>query len=821
MTKTFLKKYWIILISASCVSTGVVLACADEWDDYGVSNFTPEAFVDSAYSPFFYSDQFYYGIGHDEAHISRFNNSNAAEWSAWLGGKAGIRELGILLDSTGAATIDSAATWFYQRGAATQSMQTATPQSMQAATPQSMQTAPAQSMRATTPQSMRTAPRPASLQSMQLLADRDDRKAAAFFRYLRLAKQCEAFSVTPIPSFWEERPKTAPAPVDTLLLNRRLREGLASAPDAFLKERYWFQLVRSAFFNGTPRETIRLFQAYAGGFTPDRTWYRSMAYMAGAYYKLKDYSHADYYYSRVFDGCNELKTVAHYSFHPQEEKDWRATLALCAGNSEKATLWQMLGIFYSDPQRAIREIYALDPGSEKLEVLLSRAVNESEQRFGSGRINSASASSGSASISSDGAPVSSDSAPASSDSSDKALLALVSRIANAGNTAKPWIWQLAAGYLDMLDARYTAAGDRYGKAEKIVPRAPLPQAQYRLLKLLNMVSAVKAITPALERALTPDLTWLLDMEVHPVDPSFRYTGALSWLKRTMADRYRAAGDLVRSECFVSTSAFYADDRNTEALKAFLGKPGKTPYDVLCARLSVNKEADLFEYQAVQRCMSDRIQEAISAMREVPSADTTILPGNPFNARIQDCHDCDHDAPQKIRYSKLAFLQKLKDLRDKITAGQDVYTNAVLLGNAQYNITQYGNARAFYECSVLGTGHAEPWSIDSVFRMSLTSMQTAVKYYTLALGAARNDEQKAKCQYLLAKCQRNEWYNRTYYNDPKNEYGGDGHRPDFIAWEGFKALKQYSGTQYYKDVIRECGYFRAYIRAGSQPKTIHP
>jgi len=247
MTKTFLRKSWIILISASSISTAVVLACADGYEGYGVSNFTPEAFVDSTYSPFFYSDQFYYGIGHDEAHITRFNNSNTGEWSAYLGGKAPVRELSLLLDSTDGPTIDSAAAWFYQD----------------------------------------KAPIPATLKTFRLLDDRTDRKTASFFRYLRLAKQCETFSLTPIPSFWEEKTKTVPPHVDTLLLHRRLREGLAMAADPFLKERYWFQLVRSAFFNGTPRQTIDVFQAYSRQFQPDRTWFRSMAYMAGAYYRMK------------------------------------------------------------------------------------------------------------------------------------------------------------------------------------------------------------------------------------------------------------------------------------------------------------------------------------------------------------------------------------------------------------------------------------------------------------------------------------------------------------------------------------------------------
>jgi hypothetical protein len=65
--------------------------------------------------------------------------------------------------------------------------------------------------------------------------------------------------------------------------------------------------------------------------------------------------------------------------------------------------------------------------------------------------------------------------------------------------------------------------------------------------------------------------------------------------------------------------------------------------------------------------------------------------------------------------------------------------------------------------------------------------------------------------MLAKCERNEWYNKTIYNNSDNEYGGREPGPDFLPWNGFKSLKQYSNTQFYKEAIKECGYFRTYTQ----------
>ncbi|GGA91073.1 hypothetical protein [Puia dinghuensis] len=740
MTRTSLKKSWIILTSACTIAATIVLACADMGPEYGTSNFTPEIFVDSAYSPFFYSNQFYYGIGHDEAHITRWKYDNIGDWGAWLDKTLSYETLDYLLDTASEATLDSAKAWFLAK-----------------------------------PEY-----RPACLSAARLTP-----KLIAFIHYLAYAKKCEAFALTPIIPAWEQD-STKPKPhFNATTLNRQLQESLNTTPDPFLQERYWFQLLRSQFFNGTPRETISLFDTYSPQFPHNKIWYRSLAYTAGAYYKQKQYSKANYYYSRVFESCAELRTVAHYSFHPQEEADWQGTLALCRNTEEKATLWQMLGIFYSDPQRAITRIYELDPHSEKLYLLLSRAINTSEQRG-----------------------VWADETPGNhSAGENNSLLALVTRIATANNTSKPWVWQLAAGYLNMLARHYTTATGYFTKAETTVPHQRLPQAQFRLLNMLNTVYAAHTIDYALEQKLLPDIEWL---ESCQQDQSFRNDDAWESVKRTMAANYLLTGDKVKSECFSSRSAFYTDNHNVEALKAFLSKPDKTPYEQRCTHLSAIQREDIFEYQAVILCLNDHIDEALAAMQQVPSAKTTVLPGNPFNARIVDCHDCDHEATQKVKYTKLTFLQKLKELKDKIAANSDVYTNAILLGNAEYNITHFGNARVFYECKVLGSGHGMPEMIDSVFRAPLTSMSTAIKYYTLALNAAQTDEQRAKCQYLLSKCQRNTWYNNTIFKTRGYEYG-DYKGPDFIAWDGFKALKQYPNSSYYKEVLKECGYFRTYIQ----------
>jgi len=752
MKKIFSKKYLTTLISSFTVGTGIVLACAGDWgDETASSNFTPEAFVDSAYRPFFYSSwNLYYGFGYDVQHDTRFNESNIDDWSGYLGSPVDLAELRQLMYLNSSTSIDSVAGYL---------------------------TGKLKSL-------------PLDLQSFMLFK-KSDKKTTAFIYYLSLAKKCEDFAVNNLEYAWDYETKKKKTSFNAIPLNNKLLQEFTQAKDAFLKERYWFQLERSYFFNQPAQSAIDFFENNEKAFSKNDLYFRTMAYAAGAYYKLKNYSKANYYYSKVFDGCNSLKTVAHYSFHPQEENDWNATLALCANNDEKATLWQMLGTFYSDEKRAIKEIYSLNPLSEKLNLLLTRAINIAEQKFTgwepfSGADNSF---------------------VIKKDTINNELFSLITRIAQAGNTNQPYMWHMAAGYLHMLNGNPKQATVSFAQAEKKLPKEELAQAQLRLLKLINKVTSGSKADSKLEKEILPELEWLTNIKLS--DNDFRHTGALQWIKQILSNRYKQQQEPVKAVCFNNYQQFYVNDNYIEALKSFLNKPNKTPYESVYAKLYIITINDLLEFQAVHLTLDDKLGAAIAKMESL--ADKSTLPGNPFNGRIQDCHDCDHEASQKIKYTKLSLLKKMKEMEDKIQTGTDVYTNAMLVANAFYNITHYGNARAFYECRIMGGSHYSPFAIDAEFRGWLTNMELAIKYYTLALNAAKTDEQKAKCHFMLAKCERNKYYNENIFNKKENEYGDPGTLADSGPWNGFVSLKQYANTQFYKEAIKECGYFRTYTQ----------
>jgi len=155
------------------------------------------------------------------------------------------------------------------------------------------------------------------------------------------------------------------------------------------------------------------------------------------------------------------------------------------------------------------------------------------------------------------------------------------------------------------------------------------------------------------------------------------------------------------------------------------------------------------------------------------------------------------------------------MQDKVQKNQEVYTNCLLLGNAFYNITHFGNARTFYEGNIIGSSSSQ-YAFKNGIREMITNCAIPRMYYEKALQFATTDEQKAKCEFMIAKCERNEYYNQQFdakKDSWENESAVQNSNVNFLAWNGFKNLKNnYSKTKYYQDVIAECGYFKTYISA---------
>ncbi len=620
------------------------------------------------------------------------------------------------------------------------------------------------------------------------VAGLDKNKIANLFNYLKLAKGCEIFAVGEDRG-WYDAPK--PPPSAPKSLENSLSTAFTNSKDAFVKERLWFQLTRYYFFNddtassktqvNTRAKILTLFDKYKSAFPQNLTYYRTLGYVAGYYRRKGDFALSNYFYSRCYDFSFEMKIPSKFSFRAQQEADWRETLALAKNNEEKITLWHMLGMEY-DPVRAIKEIAALNPRTDKMDLLLSRLVNIREP-----------GDNGEYSISH---PLNEQEMQAEKDNDKSARkeIRLVDSLAKKGNTAKPYFWNIAAGYLHYLHKDYADAGKFYAAAKSQMPaNDKLIMAQYKMLAIFLDVNRLKRIDAQTEAKLVEPLNWLKDLQDGKVHIDKLRPGLCSG---TIARIYLNQHDSLKAECFIDTIVSYANNNWVQKFIDLMNKSNKTPFEKTVLRYYPHTLDELYYHQAASLVYDENIDKAIALMGKAIKTSKDTLPGNPFNARLNDCHDCDHAAHQKQKFTALTFLKTLQKIKADLAAGTDSYRHAWLLANAYYNITYYGNARQFYE--------------DDVFKgIDINAQKIPEKYYLLARKYAQTDEQKAKCTFMASKCERNEYYNNTFGGGSLNT--DDAPMPP--AGKYFKELKEnYAQTAYYKEVLHECGYFKSFVDA---------
>lgn len=608
-----------------------------------------------------------------------------------------------------------------------------------------------------------------------------DARVQGFVTFMHYANIIEKSSVRTVSWVYDDS-EIVPVNAETTAAVKKLYE---STQDAFLKNRYWFQTMK-AYFYGTRRGDVITFFDNTEARVPKNTlYYRGLSYVAGAYHAQEDVARAGYLYSRVFDKCPPLRTVTAYCFSPENQTEFYDALALATTPQEKAALWALYG-YHASELEAIEKIYDLDPKSPHLDFLLTRLINHTESDLNNSlqKSNNAQAY-----------------REALQQHLPERTLQLVTNLAEKEKTSNPALWYTAAGYLNIFAGNHTKAESFFEKAGAQKNASKLASQEVRLFKLLNKLYSLQAITPQAAQTLLPELTWLYAL---PYDDTFRFQEAVNRSREYLSWLYRAQGDLVMAELFYKDQTYYHTEANQEAMKKFMQAADKTPWQTLAMKYYAYDLGDLFEYQAVMNTYAGNLKQALEYMKASNHGSSTLL-ANPFNGFIIDCHDCEHSKPQSTTYTKLDLLSTMAEMKEHIDRGEDVYNNALLLANAYYSITYAGNARKFYEDSdILGQYGNH---LDEDYYPQLLNWEKADLYYQKAFTAATNDEQRAKCTYLRAKCERNAYYTENYY-DQGYFYGHVD--VAFLAWDGFQKLKtNYAHTQYYKYVIRDCGYFAKY------------
>ncbi|MFK6999679.1 hypothetical protein V3470_01860 [Flavobacterium oreochromis] len=734
-----------LIFKSLLVVTAVFSFCAEgDWDWFsGTSSFAPEAFItDKSYEPLFYSNHLFYssmydwGGDYDSGFSDRFEKTIIADWKKYLGNKIPETDLKYYIFSD-SARADLAAI----------------------------------------NKAITTKDGKSKWNKKHPLSDQQVRQ---FFLFLKLAKAVEPYC-TQSPSWNYETERLEEVEQMPLKQAKAIESVYQAVKDPFLKSRYWFLAMKSYFYSENRTESATFFNRTQATVAKEELYYRALSYVAGVAFKAKKFATSNYLYAVVFDHCPHLRSTATFCFHPQDESDFQEALLLCKNDSQKAALWTLYG-YYADELSAIQNIHQLEPTNPHLDLLLTRAINKAEDKMNS---NSDDYSQGTT---------------FKAEALSPKLSALVGEIAKANNTKNPHVWNLAYGFLQTINGNYTSAAHYYTLAEKSLPAVPLAKQQLKLFKVFNEIAALKKMDEAAQKKILPHLKWLYKLSQESEENNnLRTSFLISWSKTYLGNLYKKQGNIVYSELLYNNPGFYLNATHLEKMQAYQESAPTAEWDRFLLSLYNIKLDDIYEYKAIKLAYANNISGAVEEMEKAVTRKDTTLYGNPFNGNIRDCSDCDHEARQVTKYTKISFLHKMNEIQGIIERGDGAFTDYLLLGNAFYNMSFYGNARLFYDNKIIDQYYTN--YINDTYKGMLVNDQQAGLYYQKALAAAENDEQGAKAVYMLTKIERNAFYQTPAFKP---------YQVDFVFFKGFKILKnKYKQTKYYQDVINECGYFRAY------------
>jgi hypothetical protein len=647
----------------------------------------------------------------------------------------------------------------------------------------------------------------------ELLTHKRDKLYNDALVYLKNAKLAEAFANTYYYS-WQEK-KVDQHFIDSM--STVFQSNCKNEKNTFLKERYAFQWIRSLYFAGKYQEAINAFTSFFNEKTSTGTIYeRCLSYKAGSLYKQQKYSESNYIFSKLFYESGYCRFDAYTSFHPQEEEDWKQTLLLAKNNSEKEVLWQLYGI-YASPLVGMKNIFALNPASDKNMILLMRAVNiveiyavDNKLDYGYDYIFSPSEESDTSAYAKG---YSSYSWYSIQKEQTDTLIQFVETAAKTPGVYKPLVWKTSLAYLYYLKGKTEQAHEILKQLNVESISDPLIKGQNKITEgLLYLDEITKGdITPAQEDVL---LSYLLSFRKPSDNYPLRYDNVHRYIVSKLANYYENKQEYVLAEIAYSVNdKFYTDAGKTASMIAYLEQHSHRPLENYLISLYKYSLRDFYELEATLKIYNYDFDGAIASFSKDVSSGERMLDANPFNMRITDCHDCDHAMPQKNPLNKLQFAQKMSAIKhsaDSSKVANEKALNYFLYANGLYNMTYYGNCRSvssssFYFDTDAALSNREyeegPYSDEDSIQ-SYLDCREARKYYEMAASFSNNKEFKAKCYWMAAKCEH-AYYIETGFPEGKAN-------ADFAEYDNYKLLKKdFKNTRYYNEILNECGYFCTY------------
>lgn len=787
------------------------IACGPEPDpyDYYVSFFHNNT-VGDGYTPFSFTNlRFLY----DETEPQRESAINCEEWAAYLGRRVKPADVAAVMYHTDTAT-DTAIAAYISRDLLE------LPDSLAANT------------------------------YLQALLKKEGARS-----YYLFAKSVEPHAVISY-SYWD------PEPVDTSSMMALAEQALAAAKanqrDEFLQQRYAYQAARMYHYSGAYEQCVAVYEEWLAGVrkhTAVKGW--ALSLKAGAQRRLGEPAEAAYLFSRVFQSNPERRVQAYKNFH-YIDVPFDEVLAFAQSDDERAAIWAIRGFNNSDFDReTLTSVYRLAPGNMLVGVLLTREINklesqlaEKSQYYGGGWW---------------GNYYVSDSTLAKAREHAVWIAGFARLLATEGHYREPELGVVSEAYVQWL------LGDDDGAAALLaslrMERLSEPLAdQYRIVELLTKVHQLTTTNKLDEEELLPALQWL-DRKRHAEAVSVReryghdyyyWRGggelrfnrtATNLYQSVLAPHYMRQKDTAMAALLMwhgepslertdgqpdealfgrlgwSTRAFWQEQLQPAALEqlAAWGRDGlNRPWAPLFQGQLGAFESDEFwdllgtaylrmhDYGAALKVFEHVSPEFVLPTPVNWYGDENPLWPDPFVETL-------NDYPKRFgsaTLSKAEFAKTMADLQQKIiTDPRHAAEYYFQLANGVYQTGAFGNSWQLISYSWTSTDNY--LSGTYYYSGDFHEARQAATWYQQARELSDDNEFKARCTFMLAKCEQKTYRYDTMRDYYESAYGlGGGPAPFWLFSQRNKYFgelaQRYGDTDFFKRAVSECSYLSDFI-----------
>jgi len=582
-----------------------------------------------------------------------------------------------------------------------------------------------------------------------------------------------------------------------------------------IKQRYGYQIIRLLRKNKDYEGAIFFFENQdLDRFTHNEIYYYTLDQLAGCYYRLNQSDKAIALFSKVFAFSRDKKESALISYNFCLN---RTKAKFNFGSKEEELSFYLIQSFsdFNNGVEILNKMKAIDPNDARLEVVMARNLSEVDRYIW-------------------------DKSPLGvlniTERADKinGLKAFSKSLRNSKQTD---FWQYCYAYLTGLSGDYTGA---------ILELEKIKDHRFNLEKkeLTFLFSALQWKTP--DQINQQYFNNNFDITIgdcdgarpHAIHHFIKdYLGNIFVEHNQRAQAYLMHNSLDEGRL---SSLEMADD-----LLTFIDKKGKNNIERLLFKSIPKNAVDKINHdKGILFLFEGSFDKAASTFPK--SLEYKSITRLVFSNTLKTCFECDaHKMMTDSVYlaSPFAFIKeetthielaenliKLKTLADEDKSWKGQLAN-YLIANFFNNISNTGYFRGL----LWGGGnccnydYVNPVSYNEASTTNLeyynenpeTYFGTALlanNYYSKLIESSKNIELKARCTFLIAQCELNAIDNSSdrYYGNELIKYTSDGNVYYFDKYpsysESFKTLStDYKNTNFYKEVIKECSYFRMYCQ----------